>query len=502
MYVFELPSKREAGGTRVATIGSCRVRLPFSALQDLGELKVCDYGMGFTHGIDEARQALETVLGLRSVPAQFSPYIYGTAKPPPADRLRRTLAGGVDVFLVEVCGPRQISCEGVFFQQHFVNRELVQPHRRALLAWYRRLAQTGEVEEAIVDDALEKLREAGQADMPLFERLLRHTRLGRPDEGAIERTLSAMMAMAPGRWVVEGAMSSPRARGAVMGDWRALNADLRAVCGRCGALFFDPTELVAAHGVATVFDDGGANIYEINPAFYATAGRALLEQIKVACPTPEAQAPTGANGLAERINAELAELHRRRLAELGLEASGLFTHYEQLLERHLLVGPRDRAAFKMIDGHLPEYDSYAVMRAGLGEVAFLLAASGRRVVAHEPNAKRRGAIEAGLVHLEKAGLVESGVMSLTPELTPPLRPSGRVLGVGLDASEFREDAAAAAHLDRAAMFTDLLIDPRLFLRQREGWAEQDRLLQALADRGFGGRREYLSEGLTWLRGGG
>jgi hypothetical protein len=50
------------------------------------------------------------------------------------------------------------------------------------------------------------------------------------------------------------------------------------------------------------------------------------------------------------------------------------------------------------------------------------------------------------------------------------------------------------------MFTDLLIDPRLFLRLREGWAEQDAVLEALAERGFGARREFLGDGLTWVRG--
>ena len=501
MYVFELPSKRQAGGTRVATIGSCRVRNPFTALQDLGELKVCDYGLSFTHSISESRQAMETVLGLRSIPSEFSRYIYGTGATPPSDRLRRTLAGGVDVFLLEVCGAKQFSCEGYFLQQHFVNRELVQPNRSALLAWYRQLAKAGEVEDAVVDAALQKLREAGGADMPLFERLLRHTRLGRTDAQAIEHTLLAMMAMAPGRWVLEGALTSPGAGGAIMDERRELNADLRAVCERCGALFFDPSEMVEAHGPTVVFEHGGANIYEYDPAFYATAGRTLLEKINAAYPAPEVAAPTNASRVAERINVELVNLHSRRLAEIGPSAGGLYTHYEQLLERNALVGPRDRAALALIDCHLPEYDSYEVMRAGLGEVAFLLAATGRRVVAHEPNTNRRSAIEAGLAHLETVGLIRPGVMSVSSELTPVPRPVGRVLGVGMDASEFRDDAAAAPHLDRAAMFTDLLIDPRLFLRLREGWAEQDRLLQTLADRGFRERREFLSDGLTWLRGG-
>jgi hypothetical protein len=501
MLVFELPLKSESRGVRVAALGSCRTRNPFWALQDLGELKVCDHGLSLTHGVDESRQALEAVLGLREIPAEFSPYIYGVVTPPESDRLRRTLGAGVDVFLLEVSAARQFSCGDVFLQQNFVSRELVQKHGAALQAWYRRIARAGKVEDAIVDDALEKLRAAGQADMPLFERLLRETRLGRTDAQAIERTLSAMMAMVPGRpWVVEGTMTTPGAGGALMEDRRALNADLRAACERCGALFFDPTELVEAYGPTVVFDDGGANVHEYNPDVYPTVGRALLDRVKAVYPVPEAPAPPTATGSAERLNAALIDLHRRRLAEMGTAASGLYAQYEQLLDRNLLIGPRDRAALALIDHYLPEYDSYAVMRAGLGEVAFLLAASGRHVVAHQPNSNRRKAIEAGLTHLQKLGLIETGMMSVSPELTPAAPAAGRVLGVGLDTSEFRDDAVAAPHLERAAKFTDLLIDPRLFLRLREGRAEQDDLLEALAERGFGVRREYFADGLTWLRG--
>jgi hypothetical protein len=142
MFVLELPSKSEAAGVRVAALGSCRVRNPFWALQDLGEVKVCDHGLSLTHGVGESRQALETVLGLREIAAEFSPYIYGVASPPQSDRLRRALGAGVDVFLLEVSAARQFSCGDVFLQQNFVSRELVQKHGAALQAKSRRRLST------------------------------------------------------------------------------------------------------------------------------------------------------------------------------------------------------------------------------------------------------------------------------------------------------------------------------------------------------------------------
>ncbi len=499
MYVCELPSKSRNGGVRVAAIGSCRMHNPFSTLRDLGELRICGARPGFTHSVGEARQALEIILGRRTIPPAFNRYVHGADTAPSSERVRRALAGGVDAFFLEVCVGRQFSFEGFLLQQHFVDRELVRPHRGVLLAWYRRLAAAGEVEQTIVDAALDKLRKTGEADMPLFERLLRGIRLVRTDATAIECALSEMMAIAPGRWVAVGALTSPGAAGAVMESRRALNADLQVACERSGATFFDPSELVKSHGAALVFADGGANIYEYNPDFYPTVGRAMLRRIEGDFAPAAAPAPTLASGLVERIDAELVDLHRRRLALLGATASGLHADYAPRLGRGALVTSRDRAAFSLIDRYMPEYDVHAVMSAGLGELALLLAASGRRVVAHEPDASRARAIDAGLTHLTQAGLIEPGVMSVAPDLTPSTAPAGRVLGIGLHVSEFPDDATAASHLDRAAMFTDLLIDPRLFLRLRPTRAEQDALLTTLAERGLGARREYLSDGLAWLR---
>ena len=502
MNIFELPSKRK-GGTRVATLGSCRVRNPFLALQDTGELKICDYGLSYTHGLGEARQALEAVKGARTVPAEFSPYVYGAPTPPPVDRLARTLAAGVDVYVVEVSSPRQFECEGVFLQQNFLSRSMIQPHGRALLSWFRALASPRGVNEGVITEALGNLRESGFEDDGLVARVLHGARMTKPTPEALEATLCEMMRLSPGRWVVTGAIIVPGAGESTMADRRTLNEKLKQVCKTCGALFHEPGRLVAAHGARVAMDGEGASIHEYSIDFYPAVGRDILAAVDKVFPRA-GDTPASPSALADRtaapdrINSELITLHETRLAELGTSASGLFAHYEALLARRELITTRDRAALALIEWHIPDFDAYAVMRAGLGELAFLLAASGRKVVAHEPNAMRRSAIEAGLAHLRAVGLIKRGMLSISAELTPSHHLHGRVLGVGLDVSEFRDEDHAAPHLERAAGFTSLLIDPRLFLRLREGLDEQDKLLSELGRRGFGGRREYLCDSLAWL----
>src|SRR5262249_8928337 len=84
------------------------------------------------------------------------------------------------------------------------------------------------------------------------------------------------------------------------------------------------------------------------------------------------------------LNALLVTLHRSRLDSLGLEGSGLHSHYALLLERREIVAPRHVATVDLVLRVLPEFQTYHVLRAGLGEVAFLLSAFGRRTLAFDP----------------------------------------------------------------------------------------------------------------------
>jgi len=203
--------------------------------------------------------------------------------------------------------------------------------------------------------------------------------------------------------------------------------------------------------------------------------------------------------LIELLNRELIGLHSRRLDDLGIEGSGLHAHYKARVEKGRMVNAEaEGVALKIIASHLPAYKAYAVLRAGLGELALLLAASGRKTIACEPEGARRSAIEAGRVHLEAAGLLAPGLLTIQATLAPTGPLEARVLGVGLDVTHVRDETAAAPLLERMRVFEALLISVRRFLRLREDEAEQVLLTETLHSMGFTFRREFPDARLSWF----
>ena len=499
---------------RVACLGSCRVRRPLQALRDRGDLRMCDRGLGATHSAAEALQALRLIRGETYVSDALAPYVFEAETTPSTARLAQTLSGGVDVFLLEICDDRQFSCDHVLLQHNFVLRNLVQPYRGALLPWYRAVCENGAVDEDCVQIALANLRDAGVRPPEGMADLLRGMRLRRAGGEDIGGALDEMMAKGGGRWVVVGAITIPDHDGAIMRDRRALNERLEALAASRGVVFYDPTDLIVAHGRETVLDSKGANINEFARSFHAILGETLVSLVRAAAPPAKGrEGPTvadcavagggtslgAASSLIDRLNRELVDLDRRRLDELGLEGSGLYAHYKARLDGGGLILDRERFAFDLIDAYLPAYDAYAVLRAGMGELALLLAAGGRKVIAYEPAATRRAAIEAGSAHLEEAGLLAPGRLTTVGALTPMGALEGRVLGVGLDVAHVHTQAAAAPHIENASAFEALLIDLRCFITLHETFDDQMALARSLHSMGFDMRRDYPAEYLFWFR---
>lgn len=511
MVIFELPSNAERIGLRAASLGSCRVRNPLYVLRDRGDLRICDGALAATHTAAEALQTLRLISGETHIPDELAPYVFETEKTPSTERLAQTLKGGVEVFLLEVCDDKQFSYGEVLLQQNFVSRELVQAHHGALLAWYREICQGRKPDEALIEASLDRLRAGGFRHDTWMADLLRGLRLRRHGEDELARTLGEMMERMKGRWAVVGAITVPGHEGATMHDRRLLNEKIAEAARQCGATFFDPSGFVSAYGRETALDANGANINEYAETFYPTVGETLVSLARTGRPGARADPATspldgaknvspGAQArLIERLDPGMVNLHRRRLAALGLEASGLYAHYKSRLDQGSLITPRERFAFDLIDAYLPPYDRYVVMRAGLGELAVVLAASGRRVLACEPNSNRRAAIEAGATHLQEIGLLAPGLLTTVGTLTPEEPLVGRVLGVGLDVAHVRTEASAAPHLENIRSFEALLIDLRLFVRIRETFAEQTVLSETLQAMGFDSRRDYPAEGLFWFR---
>ena len=219
---------------------------------------------------------------------------------------------------------------------------------------------------------------------------------------------------------------------------------------------------------------------------------------KVIRPTPTAAvaaAPVAGPVSTDRLNRELVTLHGRRSADEGVDASGLFAHYQRLVELEVLIGARERAVLDLIENDLPAYGTYVVLRAGVGELALLIAASGRKVVASEPNHRRRRAIEAGRAHLEGLGLIPAGAVTIVEAVIPQELVQGAALGVGLNVAYGFDDDAASTLIDSLSAVENLLIDPRLFLRVRDP-ADQERLALDLERNGFDRRHDYPGKALA------
>ena len=297
MVIFELPATRDGGNLRATSLGSSRVRNPLFVLRDRGDLRIRAEGPTPTHTAAEALQSLAVALGERSIPEALNPYVFESDHRPSVDRLARALREGVDVFLLEVSDDKQFSYGDIHLNQNFVSRNLVQAHRGALLDWYREICRGHPAEETSVQAALEKLRDNGARPDERMADLLRGIRLERNGGAEIAQTLADMTAKMGGRWIVVGPFAIPGDDGDIMQRRRAFNETLNAAAAGCGALFYDPSQLLVEYGKATALAGGGVDIYEYAESFYPTVGETLVGLIRGLGPPPKraaASAPTAA----------------------------------------------------------------------------------------------------------------------------------------------------------------------------------------------------------------
>jgi hypothetical protein len=542
MLIFDVPREPKLAGLRVASLGSCRARNPVIALGRQQAVRIRGSLDVPTHTAAEALQCVRFISGALSIPEIINHYIFATQDAPSTSQIVQLTDGGVDACLLEVSDHKQFSFEGFRLQQNFVSTRLVQPHRGALLSWYRQVCQRGAADEAAVETALDKLRQGGYRHDAEMARLLRGVTLQSLTLDEVTADIAAVAAAVARKMVVVGAFQVPGEHGAVMDARSALNAQLEVAAAHAGALYFDVSALIAEYGRERSLDHGGADIYEFAEGFMPIVGAAYISRLRMV--TQSSSAPSGApspaasacaqgeagtgdqqSGLptvqgaeafsrevadrckaalrrletADAINAELLSLHRGRLDALGLRESGLYEHYRALADRGVIVGARERTALDLIECHLPAYHGVTVLRAGLGELAFLIASEGAKVTAVEPDRNRRAAVAAGEELLVEAGLIRPGLLTVVDSLDSADGVGANALAVGLDATFTRGPVPGDPWLSLLRGFQALLIDPRLFLWLRETPHEQQEAATSLATLGFTRRRSYPAERLVWFR---
>lgn len=267
-----------------------------------------------------------------------------------------------------------------------------------------------------------------------------------------------------------GAISTPPKRSAQAAPLAQVPAtrvaDSLTSAGADAAIRDRDETVAAAEPAATKFD--------------STLNAATHDQNGVASAT----VPTDVNRLVGEVNADLIAAHGKRRAELGVDGSGLFNHYSGLLDSGSFLRGNELNAFKLIRETLPAYAEYAVLRAGLGELAFLLERAGLRATACEPNAARFEALVAGVEHCKSSGLEERGRFRTVAAFLPDKALERPLLGVATDFVfnlQLEGDEAFRRGLRR---LDGLLVSPRLFIRLRETPLEQRAVITFLRSLGF------------------
>ncbi len=295
MVVFELPATRHGGALRVVALGSCRVKNPMFVLRDQGDLRVVAEAPTPTHTADEAAQSLAFFTGERRIPEELNQFIFEYDHRPAQARLTRALSQRADVYVLEISDDKQFSYEGVCLNQNFVSRHFVQPHRGALLDWYREIARNKQAEESSVQAALGKLRDGGFRHDEAMANLLRGIRLDRRDGEQVRATVETLRSKFSGEWMIVGPFTIPGDTGAVMTRRREFNKGLREIATLCDVRFFNPTRLIREHGKDGVLD-GGVSIYEYEESFYPTLGKVLVRQIRAVATTSNAAEHASVSG--------------------------------------------------------------------------------------------------------------------------------------------------------------------------------------------------------------
>jgi hypothetical protein len=176
----------------------------------------------------------------------------------------------------------------------------------------------------------------------------------------------------------------------------------------------------------------------------------------------------------------------------------LFSHYAALVRGGAILRIDEIQAFKLVREALPLYAGYAVLRAGLGELAFLINGAGLPVTACEPNAARVEALKAGLGQLVTSKMVDGKIFTIAPGFLPDRVDVRPLLGVATDFVfdlPLEQDQAFCRGLRQ---FDGLLINPRLFIRLREQPSEQRALTAFLQSLGFAEARKFPIEQMVYF----
>lgn len=508
MRVFDVPKGYAGIGRqlRVAVHGSCRVHDPFEALAAAGKLtKVWANHLAVSYTFGEACQALQWSLGERAIPAELLPFIFDDpARLPAIEPQQLRVLESVDVFIAEISELRQIRYRDFFFQIQVFMRNFVSRHGTALLPWYRLFSTGQPATRDVVQEALCHLAHLDAEERSFVESIMVETQLAAIDPESAKRAIATLAATCDARWLFVSHFVVPGMSGTLMLDRSKLREILRAATEECNVGFFDPSQMVGRYGRGMALANAGADIYHYNPDFQSKIGDALLLQLSSTLEPDrdafEMAAPSAATPLQPiscALNALLTMCHRERLAGLGVDGSGLHAHYALLLERCEIVGRQELDIAEIILRYLPEFDCYHVLRAGLGEMAFLLAVHGCKTKAFDPFASRLSALTAGAKYLRSCGFLGKNGVDATLATVPSPAAGERTLAVATQLSLTASPAEEEIILRQLEQYDAVLFMPGALVRPRDSKADEELLIDRFRSAGFVDVRDYPHSRLVY-----
>ena len=496
MRIFDIPRSWVSGAEprRVAVHGSCRVHDPFESLANNGQIiKVWANNYAVSYTLAEARQMLRFSVGEKAIPSSLLPFIFDNPSNAfTIDAYSRDVIRNVDAFVVEVSELRQVRYREFFFQIQVFMRNFVLKYGSALLPWYRAFSLSKPISEEIICDALSALPHAiTQEEKSLVESILREVRL---EEVSIETTaqlIRQLRANGVKHWIFVSHFQVPGLAGTLMEDRGKLAEMMRRVTAECDVDFFNPTEVITHYGRQRMLANGGSDIYHYNPDHQFVVAEALIKKIclgvvnndlprKHVLPNKKFQ-PLQA--IASALNALLIPFHRTRMNLLGVDDSGLHAHYAGRLDRGVIADERDIEIADLVLRYLPQFEQYHVFRAGLGEIAFLLAAFGHAIVGFDPFAGRFRAMSEGGRQLRECGVIGDNFEPRN-EIVPSQESGDGTLAVATNLMMTVSPEQEESILKRLEVYEAILLDPSMLLRQRPQSADQELLLKRLSNAGF------------------
>jgi hypothetical protein len=483
---------------RVAVIGTCRVMDPFEDLVASGKATRLTGVNAAVNTVGEARQLLRWTLGLTEIPTAFSPMVFDQPTVPQRTAAFARALNSADVLLVEISDNKQVRCGAYFLQLTYFFRQFVSRYGAALSPWYRVFSSGGVVSGELIDSTLASLSTLPENEYLQVEDIVRNARLEAWNEEQISTELAAIESPPGCPLGVVTHFLVPDSKGSGMEDRRSAIKSIGGATALNGIQLLNPSFLIRRHGRSVALEKDGKDVYHYAPAFRPTVLDALLEfsRLCINARIAFSEKVNDVSGmamhhadqtaeLAEQLNSMLGEFCAERYQALGLEKSGLYDHYKLLMDRREIVNRRtlEIANFVLMD--IQEYDSYHILRAGLGELAFLLATEGLNVVAHEPNAYRRNAVSDFAAYLyrhplrQTDGIVEVGNGVDVPEATS--NKASLCIATFLPSTINPTDEAAGKIA--LSSYAGLIFDPRSLFRKRETCDEIDDLLEEITQLG-------------------